>query len=231
MIKSFLIAAILCIYTLSLKAQIQSFTLSSNVLYNDGYGIPWNAELPYRIEGSPFFDKGFCKGSIQLLNGKTYGDLQLKLNLEEQKVIFTGADGKTFAVSQPLARVELACNNQSESIIFRSGFGAVNKQNEQSLYQVLDSGRVLLLKFVEIRHMDSKAYNSTETTRSYRQLPYYYLWKSGKDLIKVPVDENGLLDILKDKKKELAETINNERLKIKKEADLIQVIKKYNSLL
>jgi len=183
------------------------------------------------MDGSPFFDTSYCAGSVQLTNGKTYRGLQLKLNLEQQKIIFHAGEGKAFALSQPVARLELGCNDPAKSVVFRSGFGAIDKQNERSLYQVLDSGKVLLLKFVEIRYKDAKAYNSNETTRTYRQLPVYYLWIPGKDLVKVTGDENDLFDLLKDQRKQLTDVILKDKLKTKKEADLIKIINSYNRLL
>lgn len=230
MIRVLTIFLLFCLSYAPCRAQLGSYSFNSNVLYNDGYGIPWNFDFPFFMDGSPFFDTSFCKGSVQLLNGKTYGGLELKLNLEQQKVIFTTSEGKAFALAQPVLRVELACNVQAKPVVFRSGFGAIDKQNEGSLYQVLDSGKVLLLKYVDIRYKDSKAYNSNDMTRSYRQLPSYYLWMPGKDMIKLPNDENELLGLLKDQRKQLTEAIDKDKLKFKKETDLIQIIKKYNSL-
>jgi len=183
------------------------------------------------MDGSPFFDTSYCNGSVQLTNGKTYSGLQLKLNLEQQKIIFTTGEGKAFALSQPVARLALGCNDPAKSVVFRSGFGPIDKQNERSLYQVLDSGKVLLLKFVEIRYKDDKAYNSNETTRTYRQLHAYYLWIPGKDLVKVSGDENDLLGLLQDQRKQLKDVILKDKLKVKKEADLIRIINSYNRLL
>jgi hypothetical protein len=213
------------------QAQLGSYSFNSNVLYNDGYGIPWTADFPFLMDGSPFFDTSYCNGSVQLTNGKTYSGLQFKLNLEQQKIIFHTSEGKAFALSQPVARLALGCNDPAKSVVFRSGFGAIDKQNERSLYQVLDSGKVLLLKFVEIRYKDSKAYNSNETTRTYRQLPSYYLWIPGKDLVKVPGDENDLLVLLQDQRKQLLDVILKDKLKAKKETDLIKIINSYNRLL
>lgn len=231
MIRPLFLFLILNISSITSRAQLGSYSFNSNVLYNDGYGIPWSFDFPFLMDGSPFFDTSYCSGSVQLLNGKTYGGLLIKLNLEQQKIIFNTPDGKAFTLSQPVARLELGCNDRSKSVVFRSGFGAVDNQNERSLYQVLDSGKVLLLKYVEIRYKDAKAYNSNDITRSYRQLPSYYLWVPGKNLIKVPTAENELLALLQDRRKQLAETIDKDKLKIRKEADLTKIINRYNLLL
>lgn len=212
------------------RAQIGSYSFSgnSNVLYNDGYGIPWSNPVLYNMDGSPFYDTSFCIGSIQLPNGKIYNGIKLKLNLEEQKILFEVEDGKAFILSVPVARVELGCNSSLQPVVFRSGFTAIDKQNERSLYQVLDSGKVLLLKHTEIRFKDSKAYNSNDMTRSYRQLPSYYLWMPGKDMVKVPGNENDLIALLSDQQKILNDAVYREKLKSRKEADLIKIIALYN---
>lgn len=214
----------------SSKGQIGSYSFSggSNVLYNNGYGIPWlNSDL-FIADGSPFYDTSFCLGSIQLTNGKMYNCIKLKLNLEEQKIIFEVEDGKAFVLSVPVSRVELGCTGSSQPTVFRSGFTAIDKQNERSLYQVLDSGKVLLLKYTEIRFKDSKGYNSNEMTRSYRQLPSYYLWIPGKDMMKISNNENDLVGMLSDQQKLLNDAILKEKWKVRKEADLIKIVSLYN---
>lgn len=212
-------------------AQIGSYSFSgnSNVLYNNGFGVPWSGNFPYNMEGSPFYDTGYCMGSIQLTNGKIYNGLKLKLNLEEQKIIFEAAEGKSFILTVPVARMELGCNDSQNPIVFRSGFAAIDKQDNRSLYQVLDSGTVLLLKFTEIRYKDSKSYNSNDITRNYRQLPSYYLWIPGKDLVKISLNENDLIALLSDQQKLLSNAIAKEKWKLRKEADLIRIIRLYNS--
>lgn len=220
-----------CVFSTNLRAQIGTFAFSGNVLYNDGHGIPWKFDFPFAMDGSPFFDTSFCDGSIQLLNGKTYSGLKLKLNLEQQKVIFEAGEGRAYALSQPAIRIELGCKEKNKPVVFRSGFAAIEKQNDRSLYQVLDSGKILLLKFVEIRFKDSKEYNSNEVTRAYRQLPSYYIWMPGKDLLKMPSTESELISLLADHRKTLTEMIDKENLKLRKENDLIKIIAKYNQLL
>lgn len=219
-----------CLLFSSLRAQIGTFSFSGNVLYNDGHGIPWKFDFPFAMDGSPFFDTSFCAGSVQLLNGKIYSGLNLKLNLEQQKIIFEAGEGKAYALSQPVVRIELTCKTNGRPTVFRSGFAPIEKQNDRSLYQVLDSGKVLLLKFVEIRFKDSKEYNSNEISRAYRQLPSYYIWMPGKDLIKIPSTENELIALLADQRKALTAMIDKEKLKLRKENDLIKIIAKYNQL-
>lgn len=230
MLRTLLVICLLIGLSNSSQAQLGSYSFSrgSNVLYNDGYGIPWSNPVLYNTEGSPFYDTSFCMGSLQLPNGKTYNGIKLKLNLEDQKIIFEVEDGKAFVLSIPVARVELGCNASSQPTIFRSGFTAIDKQNDRSLYQVLDSGKVLLLKYTEIRFKDSKAYNSNDMTRSYRQLPNYYLWMPGKDLLKVPSNETELIALLSDQQKTLNDAIYKEKLKLRKETDLIKIISLYN---
>ena len=65
-------------------------------------------------------------------------------------------------------------------------------------------------------------------TRTYRQLPSYYLWVPGKDMVKVSTNENDLLATLSDQQKLLNDAILKEKLKVRKEADLIKIIALYN---
>jgi hypothetical protein len=206
------------------------FSAQSNVLYNDGYGIPWKFDFEMSMVGSPFFDTGYQIGSLKIMHGKDYHQLKLKINLESNKVIFEGKNGEMLSVSRPVERVSLQGKDGKESI-FRAGFNSIDKQNDQSLYQVLDSGKVLLLKYVEIRFKDARsAYSGTDLTRTYRQIPTYYIWTAADGLIRAPSHEAGLMAIFPAHKNAIAAELRKDKLKLKKEEDLTKAIQFCNSL-
>lgn len=180
-------------------------------------------------DGSPYFQKKNCLGSIQLSSGIIHEGLNLKLNLQENKIVVSIFDGVETIITTPVSKVILKCTDQKNGSTFLSGLPAIDKQNQRSLYQLLDSGSLLLLKYVDVRYKDTKDYNGNYfTRRTYYQTPHYYIFTSGKKLIKISLNEDQLLSALVDKRKTLLDLILKDNIKIKKEADLIHLISLYN---
>jgi len=194
-----------------------------------GYSKSSSGSGVEHVDGTPFFNKQYCSGSIQLTNGKIYDGLNLRLNLQENKIIVTLYDGIETVITSPVHKVMVGCNNGEQPVIFLSGLPKIDQQNERSLYQVLDSGKITLLKYIEVRYKDTKDFNGNYITRrKYYQTPAYYIWSSGKDLIKVSLKEDELLSSLSPLRKPLLNIILKENIKLKKESDLIRIIMLYN---
>jgi hypothetical protein len=214
----FLIAAIFsCIHTVHISAQDVSIDYSS----------PGNLVLNREgVVGSPFFYNEYSKGSIQLLSGKIHDDLNLKINLQSQKIIVALYDGVEVEITSPISKVTLYGKNDQKPVVFLSGLPIHGKQNERSIYQVLDSGKIMLLKFTKVRfennysNVGSKLYNQ----RTYLKTPDYYVWSPGKELINISLNENELLATLRPFKNILLDIIHKEKIQIKKETDLIRII-------
>lgn len=131
-----------CVLTIYINAQEASL----------GYSSPANLNLnKENTVGSPFFYHEYSKGSIQLLDGKKYEDLNLKLNLQRQKILVALYDGVEVEITSPISKVTLYGKNELKPVIFLSGLPINGKQNERSIYQVLDSGKVMLLKYTKVR--------------------------------------------------------------------------------
>jgi hypothetical protein len=196
---------------------------------NIGYSkSPFGSEVEH-VDGTPFYNKQYCSGSIQLANGKIYDGLNLKLNLKENKIIATLYDGVEIVITSPVNKVVMGCKNAEQPVVFLAGLPKIDQQNERSFYQVLDSGKITLLKYTEVRYKDTKDYNGNYITRrKYYQTPEYYIWSSDKNLIKVSLNEDELLSSLSPLRKPLLNIILKENIKLKKESDLIRIITLYN---
>lgn len=223
------ILALFCIYSGMAQIGGAEFVNQSSVLYNDGKGIPWRFVIDKKMDGSPFFDTGYNYGSIKLLRGKEYSNLRIKIHLESNTVIFESKDGDMLAVSNPIDQVSLITRNKQ--VVFRSGFSPIDKNNDRTLYQQLDSGKVLLLKHVSVKFSDSNpSYGTGEITRTYSHSPTYYVWSATGGIAKAPTDEAGLTALFPEHKAAISEMMKKEKPKMKREQDLQKAIAFCNAL-
>lgn len=195
---------------------------------NDADGRPFKALRGFEEEGSPYFSEDYIESTIQLINGKTYQNIPIKINQLTGEVLFKTADGLEMTISRPFQRIEMKYNGQQH--VFRSGFPPVDNQTDLSMYELLDSGTAVFLKYTAVSYNDKQAYNSALTTRVYAKKHTHYAWMPSRGLEKIPKKEEDWGNFFVGYKKEIDAFIRSEKLKMKKEEDMIKVFGFYNRL-
>jgi len=179
----------------------------------------------YNEEGSPYFSKEFLPGSVTILKGHTYHGLQLKINFHSNEIIFLDKEGNEMVVAQPVERVELQTANGIK--IFRSGYGPIDNHDGNSFYEVLDSGAVSFLKYMEVSFSERQPYPNARFVRTYRDRVLYYAAR-GTQLQKLPKSIEEVPALFAGKEALITELIKKDKLKLKKENDMIQLFRYAN---
>ena len=205
------------------------FTKENMHFLNDANGRPFKPLRNFDEEGSPYFSDTYIESRIQMVNGKVYHNVPIKFNQLTGEIIFKTAEGAEMMLVTPFQRIELQHNGKT--YVFRSGFPPIDKQHEQSLYQVLDSGTTLLLKYTTVTYQDNQPYNLPTITRTYTKKENHYIWKHPRGLLRLPKNESDWFSFFGEHKTEMSNFIMNSHLKLKNEEDLIKAVKYYNQLL
>lgn len=195
---------------------------------NDGNGQPFKPTRGFEEEGSPFFADDYLESIIQLMNGKSYHGIPVKINYLTGEVLFKAEDGQEMSVIKPFQRIEIIQEGQKH--IFRSGFPAIDKQNELTLYEMLDSGAAVLLKYTSVKFQDKQPYNGVNIIRTYTKKETYYSYMPSSGLIILPVESSELIRLFGKDAIVMNNYLQSHKLKIKKETDLIKLFTYYNSL-
>src|SRR5262245_60697058 len=96
------------------------------------------------ITGSPFINDHWVPAKITLSKGKEIGHLQIKLNIERNELYFLDSTGKEMIAADGLIKkVDCIDYYMKDSVryIFKSGYPAIEGQNENYFYQVFTEGR------------------------------------------------------------------------------------------
>lgn len=200
----------------------------------DGNGRPLYLRVEYNVEGSPFHPDDYYIATLFLSNGKAYTGVPVKLNLLENTVLYTTPRGEELVSINPVRRVvftDTSDNNFMKAVIFERGYAAVDKQDQGTYYEVLDSGKIMLLKYYGVSFTDKKNYGSASITRSFQETVSYYICLPDGAMKKLEKGDEALLALIREKKEELRTYITREKLKCKKESDWKKVIAYYNSIL
>lgn len=230
--KKICFLALFVIPALSFAQRINTTIIldDKNVFLKDINGVPLRVANDMQINGSPYFSKDYCIANVKVVRGRKYNGIEVKLNLQENKLVFKLADGNELESTVPIEQIEFVqCENNGKTAVFRSGYPAISRQNEGNYYEILDSGRVQLLKYWNVSYMDQSPYGSMRQ-RTYESSPVYYAFSAEKGMVALGRGNEQALQVLGDKKDDITKFISGQNIRMKKEEDLVKLFSYYNSL-
>lgn len=187
----------------------------------------------FATEGYAFYPHEYCSASIKIMGGKQYEKQKVRLGLIDNLVYYIADDSTELVVDMQVEKIEfLGCieGTKGAGSVFQSGFAAVDKQTEKSFYQVLDSGKAKLLKYLLVTYSDDKSYNSASITRVFKTGEILYANLADNKMVKLSKNKESVINALADKKSQVEAFINSKGYKCKKEEEILMVFNYYNSL-
>lgn len=179
------------------------------------------------IEGSPYIQKEFVKGSI-LIDSTSYEGVPLRYNAYDDRMEFLSKSDLVLYVTNPEQYQKFIL--QDKTYIYRKAPGS--KSEEQGFFQLLKEGTVNLLKKESISLLESqpaKPFGDPKPASFKARPANFYLSLSNGKLIQIS-KEKDLLQALKPHKEALESYIDQQKLNVKKEEDLQKVIAYANTL-
>jgi hypothetical protein len=201
----------------------------ANPFMKDVNGRPLYLRITYVAEGSPYWEDAYRAADITTSGNRTYSNIMTKVNLMENIVQFLSPGGVEMIATMPVKRIRFygAAATESGNQVLES-HGAINDAGAR-IYQVLDSGRISLLKHLKVVFRDDRRYNEATVTRVFTQTPVLYAYHDGREA-RVEKNREFLLRLFADKAKEVDHFISEKDVNLKSEKDLVQVFHFYNSL-
>ncbi|WP_315821655.1 hypothetical protein [Paraflavitalea speifideaquila] len=78
---------------------------TSNPFLNDANGRPMYMQTSYRSEGSPYYHEQYSLAEITSVAGKVYSNVNVKINIQTNEVLYMSADGKEMITTMPVKRI------------------------------------------------------------------------------------------------------------------------------
>jgi hypothetical protein len=222
----YFIMLILTASTLTQTGKAQGrFLQESSALMTDAMGQPFYPQQKYNWEGKVFFPEEYSLATITTANGKAYKNIKAKLNLFDNSLLFLDSAQREFVVTLPVAKVEF------ESSPVQKGYTFIKPLSDtaSAFYHVLDSGKITLLKKIFLTYKDQTGFGSTNVTRIFEQ-KYSYHTYSNEVVTALERSKADILTLLADKSNKVEAYIESEKLKLRKEEDLVKVFRFYNTL-
>lgn len=187
----------------------------------------FNAGKYSDMKGSPFLFDKWIRGAASTSSG-VYTDLDLKLNAYENTLIFQQND-ESYEFQLPINSFVLKPRERDSSsyMYFRRGFTGPSLQASQYV-QILTEGKLGLYRS-DIKSVSDFNEINRGVVKAFSTVTRYYIKKDAAlFLIKPSKDE--LLSYMTDKKDSVEAFIKEKKLNLKKEIDMIALVKYYNTL-
>ncbi len=213
------------ILLLASAAGISGKAHAQDTPYSDINSIPLREKAYAKMEGSPYLNDQWIKGTVTFQDGKTAKNVDLKFDQVQGFLVFKNDLGHEFMFVTPVKEFELPLIGK-----FRSGFPPSKGTNEKTFFKVLNDGETKLLKSQVKNILETKAFYSGVVEKTVVEEIKFYILKSDNKLVLLKNDKKSLLSELKNKESELEKYIRNQNLSVKNEEDLVNLFAYYNSL-
>jgi hypothetical protein len=180
------------------------------------------------LVGSPFYNPEWVRANVTLRNGIVLKDTLVRYS-DLKDHLYTCASGNQY-ISFSKAVIEFLIFNPNGTLSHFSIFPGNGKFTDGAFFEILSDGDVKLLKKNVKTISENRAGIGTAVfTRTVVDNIDYYLLIEGK-AIRIKRDKKSIETILKNKKAELNAYLQTNTLDLKKDDDMIKLIKYYNTL-
>lgn len=220
----------------SVGSGAQNFKTSEpvqNFYFIETNGRPLLINSQYNTDGSPFYYEEYAWADLISMNGQSYNGILVKFNISEKQIQFINPAGTEMIAGVPIKKIRLLNvireDGSVENITLESDTGALNDP-AGNVYQVLDSGKISLVKKIDISYSDEKPYGQASVTRHFTRKESDYIILPGGEYKKLEKNKSFITEALKDKEKQVAVFIETNNIKCKSTKDFQKIISYYNSL-
>ena len=235
--KNRLIALLICltIASSSLYSQANNISTTSKwgqqIFLSDVNGRAFENKYS-DVSGSAYLYPNFKFAIIVLKDGRTYNNVQARLNLVEHEVNFIASNGEQGYIGKGMVTSILFNDTTKDGVnanFFQTGFSPIDNQSAIHFYQVLVNGKISLLKSINKNIEERLNELSGEKSKEFAQRENLYVLSEGS-LKRVKKDSDFFLSTMANQKEAINQYIRTNKLNFKNEEQLKKLVEFYNSL-
>ena len=177
------------------------------------------------VQGSPYLNADFKQGEVISTSNTVAKDIPLRYNIFDDEIEFQSNDKKVFLIEK--STVKSIKIGDSEFVY--KAYSQNNKLN-RSFFEILVQGKATLLKQYHIIFEEEqlpKAYEAAVPAQFKPKKADFYIAFDDAEAKRF-VGIKDLIELLPDKKTELAEFIKKNKLKVGDQEDIVKAIQFYN---
>ena len=180
------------------------------------------------MRGTPFLVDKWYKGIVNTPAG-AYKNLELKYNVYENTIFFN-KDDYSYELTDNIVSFTLMPNPDDPKtyMVYRKGLASADFKDNQFIMVLLEGTPASVYRLDEKQVHELSEVNAG-IVKTFKNNNKYYI-NVNKQLQFVKLNKAEILAVLKDKQDKLEQFIADKKLSFKKENDLVELVKYYNTL-
>lgn len=189
----------------------------------------WGSDMDQsEIEGSPYLEDDFVKGTIYTTQKERYIDVPMRYNIYNDEIEFKNSDGKILALAAPdlVEKIEIG----KQSLFYMPYFLA--KKMKRGFFELISDGKAsLYIKHRVILQKPEKpaAYKEAVPAKFVKDKDEFYI-RVGMEAAMEVGNKKDLVDIFPNNKDKIEAFIKKHKIKTNKAESLTELVNYYNSL-
>ena len=206
---------------------------ASQVFITDVNGRPFQNRYA-DISGSPYFLPDYKYANIKLAKGqnRVFVNVKTRIDLAAQETYFISSNGVEAVIEAGMVKEITFADTTENGIIqykFQTGFPAVDMKTVNHFYMVLAEGKCGFLKSITKKVTERKNELSGEVIKDFETYENFYLFING-EMKRWKKDKEFILGELADKKAQVNEFIQSQKLNPKNSDHVVKIVNYYNAL-
>lgn len=181
------------------------------------------------IEGSPYLNDEFIKGTVYTTSQTKYVDVLLRYNIFSEQIEFKSDDGPVQALVAPETVEMIELGNYK---IVYVPYALARKIRRSFFMQIENGDKAVLLSRPQVFFEDAKkpaAYQDAEPPKFIRKSDEYYI-RIGKEAAVLISNKKDLEEVFPDHKNKVDSFIKKNKVKPNKPERMVKLVRYYNSL-
>jgi hypothetical protein len=183
------------------------------------------------IKGTPLLFEEFRTGNFYFNNKTCITGKMINYNCFTDDVLFSDENMTYVANSQDIDYFTITGNEEDVILLFKQVF--LSSEKKRIFMQVLYQGQSVLFKRYRKEFLEAdynKPYGQNRQVDEYNDYYEYYVKPDGREITLLKPKKSSVMDIFSDKPDLIGNYIIKEKISLKDEADLIRLVKYYDSL-
>ena len=207
---------------------VTAFSQGNNLLQDPVTAKNFNTEKYSAMRGTPFLADKWTKGTVTTPLG-IYKDLELKFNVYDNLLVFNKNDESFEFVDEVVSFTLMPKpNDPSSFMVYKKGIAGADLKANQFVQVLLEAQPASLYK-LDLKQVSEMSEINAGIVKTFTNNSKYYISKN-KQLQFVKLNKTDILNALSDKQDKIQAYIDEKKISFKKEAELVEVLKYYNSL-
>jgi hypothetical protein len=175
-----------------------------------------------------FIAQKWSQGNVKLKTGAQLANLPLIFDVYSNKLYFM-QDNQIMEFVEPVTefKMNLIVKNDSTVVVYRSAYPLIQKNTEETFYEVLVDGTFQLLKCKAKTIHLYKDEDVPEERRDYSKELFYAFVPGGK-LVLIKKDADAILEALPDHAPAIRNILQDKKIRVKNESGLKELFRKLN---